>query len=118
MSLAELLKQLDAVIEAKIFSLEEGKAIQQIREEYDKVVLHNLELTSISKDLEEVNSKLIQTLDDERRRTTEMALELSTISARENELIGRENIAAKNIGQAIAYRTIFELMFKNTAVER
>ena len=116
MSLAELLKQLDVVIEAKIFSLEEGKAIQEIREEYDKVVLHNLNLTNISKDLEEVNSKLIQSLDDERRRTTEMALELSTISARENELIGRENRAAEQAGQAIAYRAVFELMFKNTTV--
>jgi len=116
MDMTELYKQLDVVVEAKTFSLEATRAIQALRREHEKTVEHNLLLTSLLAGAKEENSRLFKSLDAESRKAAELELEVSKIEAREKALIIRENSAAEQVGQSTAYRTIFELMFKNSTV--
>jgi len=116
MSMLELYKQIDAVVEAKTFSLEATKAIQALKSEHHSAIAHNAELSLAMKEMALEITRLKELLSVEKAKAVKLEKEEEKYLEREKALFYKEINAAEQCGQSQAYRTIFDLMFKNTIV--
>lgn len=117
MSMEDVYKELDKVVEQKTFSLEAVKAIKELRDEYIK-------RTEKIKSLEESNVGLNRTINmytvsiEENKKDIEvLKMRESRLEQREKNMIDLEKTTAIEFAKSSVWREVFEVLFKNNIMK-